>query len=223
MSSRRVVPALNRGALSARVLRFGGVTAIALSGLALAGCGGKSHPAAAGSTTATTTKAAAQTAPAAATTNAKAPATTTAAGGGTTTTAPLPVHVDLAAKRAYEAKMKVLGGNLSAAVRSMYPLTDNGVGSKENADAVKKVENARATVTKVDVALQALAPPPDIRADHEKLVDAVGKLGTELDALIHVLEHGGPRPLGSYTEFAALTQIARATDDMTNKGYVINN
>ena len=118
--------------------------------------------------------------------------------------------------------MRRLGRRLSAAIRAMYPLVDSGVGTVENEKAAAKVGKALRVVDGITADLAAVRPPADVRGDHRHLVVALGRLGSELGTLMVVLQHGGPKPIGSYTVLPALQQIARATSDMTNKGYEIN-
>ena len=170
--------------------------AAALAALSLAGCGGSGNHAATKASTTTPSAA--------------------------TSAAPSGSGAHAVSKSVYEAKMRRLGRRLSAAMRGMYPLVDTGVGTEENRQAAAKVEKARVVVTETTATLAALAPPADVRVDHQHLVAALGRLGSELDTLVRVLQHGGPKPFGNYTEFGALGQIARATSDMTRKGYTIN-
>ncbi len=147
---------------------------------------------------------------------AQTPATTTTA--PTTSTAPRGVVV--VSKSSYEGTMRQLGRTLAQSVEGMFPLVE-GTGGAGSAEAVAKVEAARAVVTRVTSKLAAIVPPAPIRADHRRLVVALGNLGSELDQLVQALQSGGSKPLSEYTRFAALAKIASATSDMKKKGYAI--
>jgi hypothetical protein len=176
-------------------LRWG----VAACVLALAGCGGSGHPA----------------------------ATTTSQPGGagaTTTsaqTAPAQLHRVVLGKAAYEKAMQRLGRSLSVSLENMFPLADDGPGSAETTAALVKVRATRATIAHIGVTLQAIVPPKPVRADHARLISAVGDLRGELDTLISVLQTGGSKRLGAYTEFKALSEIALASTAIEKKGYAI--
>jgi len=144
--------------------------------------------------------------------------TTTAAGSTTTTS----VKTQAVGKATYDRMMQQLGRKVSRSIESMYPLLDEGVGTPANKEAAAKVEKARVTVGQAATSLAGVIPPAPIRADHRRLLLSLGKLQLELAKLEHVLQQGGPKPFGDYTQFVALQTIRTVTDDMTKKGFSVD-
>jgi predicted small lipoprotein YifL len=146
--------------------------------------------------------------------------------GSTTTTAAsstTPTSVQRHVNRAtYDRIMQRYGRTVSRSIEGLYPLVDRQVGSEANKEAAAKVEKARATVGQVAASLAALIPPAPVRGDHRRLVVSLGKLQAELATLEKVLEQGGSKPFGTYTEFGALQTIRIVTDDMTKKGFSVD-
>ena len=160
----------------------------------LAGCGGQSHP---GSSSASVPP------------TVSAPAATT------------PVHRVVLGKSGYNRTMRRLGSRLSTSIQGLYPLVTGPSGSEATKEALARMQKARAVVTSVSGTLAAIVPPKAVRPDHQRLVRAVGSLGTELDNIINHLQRGTSKPLGTYFRLPGLQQIARAVQDIEAKGYAI--
>jgi hypothetical protein len=146
--------------------------------------------------------------------------TSTATSTAGTTTAEPPVHPRVLDKAGYTRTMRGLGKALARSVEGMYPIADSGPGAG-NADALAKVERAKAGVETVRTSLRGIIAPADVQADHAQLIQAVGVLETELDQLVVVLQHPLTKPLGSYFKFAALQRVSTAVADIRTKGYAI--
>jgi hypothetical protein len=167
--------------------------AIAFLAVTLAGCGGSTS----------SSKTASQPA-----------ATTTAA----TTT---PVKKVVLGKLAYDRRMKQLGAQLAGSVQHLFPLVEAQPGTKVSKLALAKLRRTRAVVTSVQASIAAIAPPAEIRTEHQKLLQGVSALGGELDALISVEENGTSKPFGDFAHFDSLRSIARARNAIEKKGYPI--
>jgi hypothetical protein len=135
--------------------------------------------------------------------------TTTAAAPTTTveSSAPLP-------KAAYVTKMKAIGRSLSTSLNSLGAATT----AQKAASALQAVQT---DLRHAAERIEALAPPPAIKAQHAQLAKAVRDFADELDPVITKLKGGNMQALSTVPTLKGLQEIQTASTQIASKGYKI--
>jgi hypothetical protein len=136
--------------------------------------------------------------------------TTTAAAtttGAAESSTPLP-------KATYVIKMKAIGRSLSTSLNSLGAATT----AQKAASALQAVQT---DLRHAAERIEALTPPPAIKAQHAQLAKAVRDFADELDPVITKLQSGNMQALSTVPTLKGLQEIQTASTQIASKGYKI--
>lgn len=117
-------------------------------------------------------------------------------------------------KDAYDTQMTAIGKSLASELGALATAST----AREAQLALTKAQGELAAT---DKKLGALIPPAPIKADHVRLVGAVGELESELGPLIARLRTGDLHALGSVGSLEGLKDVRSAVQAIGNAGYDI--
>ena len=117
-------------------------------------------------------------------------------------------------KSAYDAKMATLGKVLGTSLATL-PQAAN---AKQGVTAIKK---AQVDIRRLGKELQAINPPPAVKAEHAKLVKAVYELADQLSPILAKLQKGNFKAMGQLANLSSFDDITKAVDKIESAGYAI--
>ena len=130
------------------------------------------------------------------------------AGCGSAATPPL-------SKAAYDKQMVAIGKSFGA---DFDPLSAANTAHKAQLSLTKIQGELAATEEK----LASITPPAPVKAEHARLVAAVGEFESELGPVIAKLKTGDLNALGSVTSLKGFKDIDKALQAIVNAGYDIS-
>jgi len=117
-------------------------------------------------------------------------------------------------KADYDKQMTAIGKSFAA---DLNPLATANT-AQEAQFALTKVQGELAAA---DKSLGAIRPPAPIKADHARLVAAMGEFGSELGSVIAKLKTGDMKALSSVGSLKGLKEIESAVQVIGKAGYKI--
>jgi len=135
-------------------------------------------------------------------------------------------HVDSAQKIAYERAMKKLGGSLGAFLASVGAYDQSVIMNTPDektavAQIVVELRKAQVRLQRAATQLHAIKPPAEVRSDHDALTKGVTEYATELGSVIALVRSGNLAALGTIASLKGVTDMQRASQAITRKGYAI--
>jgi hypothetical protein len=115
---------------------------------------------------------------------------------------------------AYDSQMATLGKVLGTSLGTL-PAAAN---AKQAAIAAVKVQQEIRALAK---RLQAINPPPKVKAAHAELTKAVNELADQLTPIIAKLQKGNFKALGGVTTLSSFDDIQTAVTKIETAGYTI--
>jgi len=135
---------------------------------------------------------------------------------GTTTAASSRPVGPAAVKRAYVAKMRVLGEQLGQQLATI----GSAAGASPQADA-RTLKTAIPKLRAAARKLQSITPPKAVKAQHERLIRGVLEFAQELNGPITQLEGGDLNGLSSILSLPGIRKMEAASKSIVLMGYAI--